>query len=88
MHDIYAGDDMRRLEVLVRHLPPDSATGRALGRFTRTEVLLMDLWLALTRDVHPEHPFAQHKQSVADSKAARLVEQRERARRMKEAQNG
>jgi hypothetical protein len=47
---------LRRLSVLIRHLPDDSATAVAINGepgWTRGEVLLADLWSAFTGKEHP-----------------------------------
>jgi len=49
---------LQMIAVRVRYLPPDSATARAEGSSGRTdvEVLLMDLYGAMTGEQHPRYP--------------------------------
>jgi len=52
---------LRRLGVLIRHLPPDSATAIATGGsgWTLTDVLLSDLFHVTAGAPHPARPKAE-----------------------------
>lgn len=49
---------LRRLAVLLLHLPPDSSTRRALGlpTWTRADHLIADVFAALVKADHPGRP--------------------------------
>lgn len=49
---------LRRIHVLIRHLPPDCAVARAEGSsgLTNVEILLMDLYGATVGEQHPLYP--------------------------------
>lgn len=65
LRDLYRFDSdgrrvlsLRRLSVLLLHLPPDCSTRQALGlpTLTATDYRLMDLWTAITKVPHPGYP--------------------------------
>lgn len=70
---------LRRLSVLVAHLPPGSATWAAQhgipGGVDLTAVVLMDVYHALTGEEHPARPKPR-----ATSGASRAADLRERLR--------
>ena len=73
---------LRRIWVLLSHLPPDSAVSRAEGSpgWTNTDVLLMDLWGATTGELHPLYPKSSKAADPAREKALRLAKGRARER--------
>ncbi|CAM3624598.1 hypothetical protein GCM10009799_05930 [Nocardiopsis rhodophaea] len=73
---------LRRLAVLVRHLPTDSATYRALGGdgWTLGNYLQADLVHAMTGQPHPADPRVKQAE---DEKRARLAEAQRRAEKRK-----
>lgn len=77
---------LRRLHVLVAHLPPDSATAAVVGDgepgWSRSDVLLTDLWSAWTGKEHPRIARARrsHGRPVSADRMRRLREARARAR--------
>ncbi|BCJ41677.1 hypothetical protein GCM10010168_53250 [Actinoplanes ianthinogenes] len=84
---------LRRVSALVTNLPPESATwaaenGEALGA-SRADVLLADIFQAVTGQPHPLRPQPKDRAAVEqhESTAARLRAQRARvaAQRPKEA---
>lgn len=87
---MYRADDFRHLAVLVSHLPPDSATSRARGHsgLTTADRVLLDVFQVLAGQMHPADPFRVAEAAKGSSLSQRLVAQRERARQMREAQNG
>ena len=70
---------LRRLGVLIRHLPPDCAVARAEGSSGRTdvEILLMDLYGAMTGEQHPRYP--KESKAVDPGREKRLRAARLRA---------
>lgn len=85
MGDLWRGDlSVRRLSVLIAHLPPDSATWAAHHGIPEgwalTDYLLADVYHALTGEEHPARPTrprtSAHPQAA--DLLARLREQRER----------
>lgn len=91
--DRWRGDlTLRRLSVLVRHLPPGSATSTALNggdpEWTRSEVLLTDLWSAWAGKEHPRIAEARKKgkrsrRSWSAQRLDRYRRARQRARERK-----
>ncbi len=86
--DLYRGElSLRRLSVLIAHLPPDSATVRASGNtppgWGVGEYLLADLFHTLTGDPHPSRPKpaadAQRHTSLARLLKAQRARQEQRA---------
>ena len=77
------------MAVLVEHLPPDSATVQARGHsgLSLNDRVLLDVFQVLAGQMHPADPFLVETKKEA-SLAQRLVQQRERARKMREAQHG
>lgn len=79
--DFYRGTlSARRLGVLVKHLPRDSATVSAVTDgelpFSRLENLIADLWALWARqDDHPARAAVQEKARTA-AKQARVIELR------------
>nr|WP_221308802.1 hypothetical protein [Nocardiopsis mwathae] len=75
---------LRRLAVLVRHLPPESATFRALGGdgWTLGHYLQADLVHAMTGQAHPADPRIKRAE---DEKRARLAEAQRRAEKRRHA---
>ena len=73
---------LRMVWVRVAHLPPDSATAVALGSsgWTRTDVLLADLWAAMTWKPHPNLPKQTAEVATTPEREARLRAARARAR--------
>ena len=73
---------LRRLWVLLSHMPPDSAVARAEGSsgFTNTEFFLMDLWHASTGERHPAYPKSYKAADPAREKAIRLAKVRQQER--------
>jgi hypothetical protein len=73
---------LRRIGVLLRHLPPDSAVARAEGSsgFTNAEILLMDLWHATTGEPHPLRPKGTKAVDPKREKALRAAKVRARER--------
>ena len=65
--------------MLIRHLPPDCAIARAEGSSGRTdvEILLMDLYGAMTGEQHPRYP--KDSKAVDPERAKRLRAARLRA---------
>ncbi|MGW5876709.1 hypothetical protein ACWFMI_09210 [Nocardiopsis terrae] len=79
--DLWRGRlSLRRLAVLVRHLPPDSATAVAAGGdgWTLTHYLQADTVHATTGQPHPADPRIRRAE---EEKRARLAEARNRAER-------
>lgn len=75
------------IRVRVRHLPPQSATGQALGLdtgWTVGDYLLADVFQALTAKRHPARPRPQ-KQQARKTMTRRRAEQRAAAMRRKRA---
>ncbi|MFF4779407.1 hypothetical protein ACFY05_41990 [Microtetraspora fusca] len=60
----------RRFKILLRHLPADSATARAVGHsgWTTSDYLISDLWQALTGKPHPARPQAKASRPVMTSR--------------------
>lgn len=76
---------LRRLAVLVRHLPSDSATVTAVTGeegWTRDQVLLTDLWSAWAGKEHPAIADARrrHRRPLTAERLERLRSARARAR--------
>jgi hypothetical protein len=75
------GLSLRRLSVLVAHLPPDSAVYALRHSIPAgwglTEFLLTDLYAAFTGQEHPARPKPESGSRASDL-AARLKAQRER----------
>lgn len=77
--DLFTGHlTVRRLLVLIKHLPEDSALGRAMGRWTVPEYLLSHVWQAAARSKKP-HPATPKAQTYRSPKRERAL-QRARAR--------
>ncbi|MGI5493817.1 hypothetical protein [Microtetraspora malaysiensis] len=59
----------RRFKILLKHLPADSATARAVGHsgWTTADYLISDVWHALTGEQHPARPQAVTSRSVMTS---------------------
>ncbi|WP_245646752.1 hypothetical protein [Microtetraspora niveoalba] len=72
----------RRFKVLLKHLPADSATARAVGQsgHTTTDLLIMDVWSALTGKPHPARPKpSAQRPASSPEREARLADARRRA---------
>lgn len=82
---------IRRFSVLIKHLPPDSATVRALDPNTIWQlipVLLADIYHAWTGEVHPLLPTKEIKAARHTELAAKLMAQRARLAAAQAAQEG
>ncbi|MFD0044746.1 hypothetical protein ACFVGV_06100 [Pseudarthrobacter scleromae] len=80
--DFWRGElSLRRLSVLIHHLPADSATARATGDASPgwdvSAYLLADLYHAWTGQAHPARPQPKKASRYADLRA-RLERQKER----------
>lgn len=82
---------LRMIRARVRHLPPDSATGRATGieqhGWTVGDYLLADVFNALTGKKHPARPKASKSASRSvptRQRAEKLAAARRRKRRREE----
>lgn len=82
---------LRRLHVLVTHLPPESSTAVALNggfrQLSRTESLLAEIWQAAARSKH-RHPLIavalkKHRKPISSKRRRKLDDlvHRQRARR-------
>lgn len=73
---------LRRLAVLLRYLPPGSATWAAVHGvpvgWGTTEFLLADLFQAFTGEEHPHRPKASAAADASRDLVARLRAQRDR----------
>lgn len=86
--DLWRGGlSLRKLSVLIAHLPPESATLRALAKLPPSSdgwdvhaFLLSDLYFAFTGEVHPSRPQVQ-KQSRYAALRSKLEAQRARMAR-------
>lgn len=85
--DLYRGElSFRRLSVLIRHLPPESAVAR-LGApkeaalWGVSEYLLADLFHAFAGKPHPARPSGSKGGSTYAAKRAALEAQRARLQR-------
>lgn len=83
--DLWRGKlSLRKLSVLVTHLPPGSAVWSAETDldygWTLTDILLTDLFHALTGETHPARPKAKKSKSSPSTKDMRdaLIAQRKR----------
>lgn len=87
--DLWRGRlSVRRLSVLIAHLPPGSAVWAAENGipygWSLTDVLLTDVFAALTGEQHPARPSAPKASPDAVSdRVARLLAQRERLAKTK-----
>ncbi|WP_017590912.1 hypothetical protein [Nocardiopsis ganjiahuensis] len=74
---------LRRLAVLLRHLPSESATATALGGdgWTLAHYLMADIVHATTGQPHPADPRVRRAE---EEKKARLEQARERAERRRQ----
>ncbi|MET9712414.1 hypothetical protein ACFW3Z_22610 [Nocardiopsis alba] len=85
--DLWRGGlTLRRLAVLVRHLPPDAATMSELGGdgWTLSHYLQADLVHATTGQPHPADPRVRRAE---EEKLARLAEAQKRAERRRVEMN-
>lgn len=98
--DFYRGTlSARRLIILIRHLPADSALARALNDnqtpWSTTDHLLADLWILIlqvfTKSRHTDHPVRIEQQAKARAAAQlakvaglRSLYQQRKRRRTKE----
>jgi len=73
---------LRRISVLLRHLPPDCAVARAEGSsgFSNAEILLMDLYGATAGVQHPLYPKGSKGVDPKREKALRSAKLRARER--------
>lgn len=83
--DLYRGQlSVRRLAVLVDHLPPGSAvwaiTNGIPEGWTLSDFLLTDLYAAFTGEEHPARPSSKSKSHAEANRASELA-QRLRAQR-------
>lgn len=71
----------RMIAVRVRHLPPDSATARALNGpgWSLTDYLLGDVFHAVAGKRHPERPQPSRDEPVTPERARKLRSARARA---------
>lgn len=79
-------ESVRHVAALVENLPPEAAVWRGSREaptwaLTPTDVLLMDVYHALTGEPHPSRPKPARSTQRAAEVAARLRAQRERLAR-------
>ena len=67
---------LRKIHARLSNLPAESSLAIALGRRSGSELLLMDLWKALTGQSHPSRPLTAQEAAQARSEASALAQAR------------
>lgn len=75
---------LRQIYARISHLPADSAVAVKLGRYSPTDLLLMDIYEPLARRAHPARPLtpAQIAERRAEAEAYRKAREAYEARRV------